>query len=233
MLLLVGCQAVEEGRRRVRGLLGLSVPTPPAEAPEYAPAPPPALEDDKVMQLTPKAKLLALLGQALDSGDATARELFLEDLAAKRDLFGAARDPELASALNRAIPAVQAADRNTLQLLVSAFPLLVGENKDHLRTILGRALDHAPALALPMIAKSGQDRLCLTAASLPEEVGPEAKRTFFETRLAGLSAARAALGSDAVTLALLDACERSLQLELEKIPAPAPVADPDAAVPVP
>ncbi len=236
LLCLTAC--VEQVKQRVGALLG----NPPAAVEEdsasYKPEPPPAVDQDKPLQITPKERVLTLFAQFNRTPDETLLGIVQSEFTVNKAQFGLTLDAALKTEINRAVANVQQGDKLTLRLLVQLLPQLQGENKEHLRGVIARGFDSVPGLTCELLGKSGEDKLCILINLIPPEVTPEAKKDFLESRLAATNLLKAD-GSSSVTARLYaDACVRTLQLALNMTPAetngtqPVPDAAPlDAAVP--
>ncbi len=229
---------VEQVKQRVGALVG----NPPAAVEEdsasYKPEPPPAVDQDKPLQITPKERVLTLFAQFNRTPDETLLGIVQSEFTVNKAQFGLTLDAALKTEINRAVSNVQQGDKLTLRLLVQLLPQLQGENKEHLRGVIARGFDSVPGLVCELLGKSGEDKLCVLVNLIPPEVTPEAKKDFLESRLAATNLLKAD-GTLSVTARLYaDACVRTLQLALNMTPAETngtqtvPDAAPlDAAVP--
>ncbi len=229
LLLLTGC--VEQIKQRVESLLGEDAPVKDPTAPEeYKPTPPPVMEQDKIIQVSPKERLFSLLEQFNRTPDSTLMTMVIKEFTVNKAIFSTTIDPALYSALNRTVPNVQQGDISTLQLLTQLLPLLNGENKEHLFGILARGFDSAPALLADLMGRRTEDKLCNLVNIVPPEVTIEEKRNFLESRLAGITAAKDGVGNNAAAFAYLEACQKTLQLTLAPaLSEPQPALEPAAA----
>lgn len=233
LLLLTGC--VEQLKQRVENLLGEDVPVKDPSAPEeYKPTPPPVMEQDKIIQVSPKERLLSLFEQFNRTPDSTLMTMVVKEFTVNKAIFGEKVDPALYSALNRTVPNVQQGDLSTLQLLTQLLPLLNGENKEHLFGILARGFDSAPAVLADLMGRRTEDRLCNLVNNVPPEVTLEEKRNFLESRLAGITSAKESVGNNAAAFAYLEACQKTLQLTLAPaLSEPQPASDQAGQTPPP
>lgn len=229
LLLLSGCNFYEGAVQKAREALNQSAPVLPDDAPAvYKVVPPPALENDKVVQFGPKDRLIALVEQFRNSPDDSLLQITVDEFTKQKQLFGATQDPALVTVLNGLIPLVQSKNKNTLQLLVQLHALLVGENQTFLRTILARGFDFAPALTVNFLIKFEQDKLCSMVSATPVEVTKEERYAFLEERLNALAPARLLTGQTPVYTPYIDTCLSQLRLEMAKESPP-----PEAVLPSP
>ena len=225
MLLLTSC--VEQAKNRAGALFGVAPETAEEVPEEYKPVPPPAMEQDKIVQVTPKDKLMSLFGQFNASPDETLKGLVQVEFANNKSLFTPKLDEELAQAFTRAIPNVQQGEPITIQLLSQLYAGMLGENKEHLKGVLSRALDSAPALLADHMGRLGEDKPCNLAGVVPPEVIPESKRDFLLGRWQALSALKQGQGVTPVAMIYVNACLSSLSLLL------GPESTPPADAPAP
>jgi hypothetical protein len=219
LLTLAACQPVSEIRRRVDAWRGVEAPADASAIAEVPPVVLPTIEEDKVVQFDPRERVLAMIDQFNRAPDATAGELLLQELVKQRTVFGEKRDAAFVSALSGLMPHLQTQEVVAVHLLVRMVPLLQGENQRHAQVMVGRALDHAPALAMTALAKAATDPQCTPALIVPEDVPADEKLVFLENRRAALDSARPALAQNPAALNLLDTCYRNLQNVLPPPPA--------------
>jgi hypothetical protein len=217
LLCLTAC--VEQVKQRVGALLG----NPPAavedDSASYKPEPPPAVDQDKPLQITPKERVLTLFAQFNRTPDEALLGIVQSEFTVNKAQFGLTLDAALKTEINRSVANVQQGDKLTLRLLVQLLPQLQGENKEHLRGVIARGFDSAPGLTCDLLGKSGEDKLCILVNLVPPEVTPEAKKDFLESRLAATTLVKED-GTLSVTARLYaDACVRTLQLALNMTPA--------------
>lgn|GEM_PF-4656617 len=234
LIWLTSC--VEQVKESVRSLTG----SPPASVEDspasYKPEPPPAMDQDQAIQISPKERTLTLFAQFNRSPDDTLYGLVMSEFTANKALFNVPTDEALKTALNRSITNIQQGDRLTLRLLVQLLPILPGDNKEFLRGVIARGFDSAPGVLSDILARSNEDKLCLIVSLIPPEVTPEAKKDFLENRLNTLLALSGDTTLGPFGRGYADACIRTLQLALNMTPAEtngtAPVAaEPPVAVP--
>jgi hypothetical protein len=218
----------------------------------YRPEPPPAVDQDKPLQITPKERVLTLFAQFNRTPDETLLGIVQAEFATHKAVFGLTLDASLKTEINRAVPNVQQGDKTTLRLLVQLLPHLQGENKEHLREVIARAFDSVPGIACDLLGKSGEDKLCVLVNLVPPEVIPEAKNDFLQARLVGVGLVKNDGTLSPTARLYAEACLRTLQLAVEATPVepesaplppdaapavdptvPAPAQDPAAAPPTP
>ncbi len=217
LLWLTSC--VEQVKQRMSSLLG-NPPTPVEDnAASYKPVPPPALDQDKALQISPKDRVLTLFAQFNRAPDETLLDIVQSEFTLNKALFGLTIDAALKTEINRAVSNVQQGDKTTLRLLVQLLPQLQGENKEHLRGVIARGFDSVPAVTCDLMGKSGEDKLCIMVNIIPPEVTPEAKKDFLESRLNALILQRVDTSVGATAKIYGDACIRTLQLALNMTPA--------------
>ncbi len=221
--LLVSCQYVEQIKQKIPFLKKEAVVVQPRE---YVPAAAPALEDDKVVQFTPRDRLLNLLEQFLNSPDATMLDIVMSEFDKNRSVFTTTADSQLTTVLNRAISSVQQADPNVLFGMTQLLSFLVGDNKEHLRLVLSRGFDASPMQLAKLMSERGDDKLCYISSLVPPEINLDMKRNYLESRLANVLNAKTV--GDPKANIYLDQCERTLRLALNQ-----PVADEPAQQPSP
>ncbi len=230
--LMLASSCVEQVKQRVGALLGESSETTEAVSEEFKPIPPPSLEQDKIVQVSPKEKLISLFEQFNRSPDDTLKGLVLAEFVNNKGLFSQTLDPQLVNALNRSVPNVQQGDAVTIHFLTQLYSHVVGDNKEHLRSVLARAFDSAPNILSDYMARMGEDKLCIIVGIVPPEVSPESKRDFLMTRWQDLTALKQSNGTSPAGLLYVDACLRTLNLALN--PSGEPTVAPESApVPVP
>lgn len=236
ILLSVACQPLEQLQQRARGVLGLDRDDPAPAAAEFTPAPPPTLESDKVVQLGPKEKVLTLFEQFNRAPDDYLAGLIVNELTQNRGLFTATEDGALKHVLNRLIAGVQQGQPQTLNLLLQIQPLLLGANKELVRSVLARAFDSVPLELMGLLLKRGEDKLCYLASIVPPEIAVEEKVNFLTARRDQLLELKLDPALGAAQLAYLETCVRTIELTTTPpppAPEPAPVAEPVApAAPV-
>jgi len=227
---------MESAIEKAREMLGKQPVAAPEEAtPEARVTPPPSLEDDKVVQFTPKEKLVALVKQFASSPDDSLLAITVDEFGRQKQAFGLTRDVDLISSLNGTIPLIQEKNRNAIQLLVQLHPMLVGENQAVLRSILARGFDFAPTLTVNLLNKFEQDKTCTLVMTTPEDVASDERFSYLENRLSVLAPARLVAGQSQYYILYVDTCLSQLQLELNKerarlsIPASDPSVAPDSA----
>ncbi len=220
LLFAVACQPVREVRRQLDAWRGIEAPSDSAQAPEVPPVVLPTIEDDKVVQFDPRERVLALLDHFNRAPDAASGEMLLQELVKQRTVFGTTRDAGFVSALNGLVPLLQTQETVAVHLLVRMVPLLQGENQRAANMMVGRALDHAPVLALTALAKAATDPQCTPALMVPDDVPADGKIVFLDNRRTALTNARAALAQNPAALNLLDVCHRHLQGALPPPPTP-------------
>ena len=217
LLWLTSC--VEQVKQRVSTLLG-NPPAPLEDSPaSYKPVPPPSVEQDKALQISPKERVLSLFAQFNRSPDDTLYGLVMSEFSANKALFSVPTDEALKTELNRSITNVQQGDRLTIRLLVQLLPVLPGDNKEFLRGVVARGFDSAPGVLSDVMARSNEDKLCLLVGIIPPEVTPEAKKDFLENRLNNLLGLSGDTTLSALARGYADACIRTLQLALNLTPA--------------
>ena len=220
--LLVSCQYVEQIKQKIPFLKKETAVTEPKE---YVPQAAPALEDDKVVQFTPRDRLLNLLEQFLNSPDATMLDIVMAEFDKNRSVFTTTIDAQLITVLNRAIPSIQQADPNVLFGMTQLLSFLVGDNKEHLRLVLSRGFDVSPMELAKLMSDRTDDKLCYISSLVPTEINPDMKRNYLESRLANVLNAKTV--GDPKANIYLDQCERTLRLTLNQ-----PVSgEPTAVVP--
>jgi hypothetical protein len=225
LFFLVSCQAVENIKQRTLEMVG-QAPAPITVDDTFTPEPPPSMEKDVIVKLTPKEKILTLFEQFNRGPDDYLLGLIISELTQNKALFTTARDSSLENVLNRLVPWVQQGQVHTLSLLVQMLPVMVGENKDLVKIILSRAFDSAPILLIDMLLKRSEDKLCYMASMTPTEVSVDNKRNYLESRRDQLAALKDAPGLTAAHLNYLELCLRTLELTLAPKDAPPPVEAP-------
>jgi hypothetical protein len=215
-----GCQPVELVRGKIAEWRG--GPTPPAQEPvvNSVPIDLPTVDEDKVIQFTPKEKIISMIEQFNRSPDAAGMEMVLEELGKQRTLLGMTKDVAFISAINGALPQIQIGDTLTVEFLVRLLPLVSGDNLRHVRLMVARIFDNRPLLGLIALSKTNADASCALVLDLPEDVTPETRLTFLENRRSSLESTRPTLASRPTVLAYLETCINQLQAVL---PAPVPV----------
>lgn len=220
--LLAGCQPVELVRAKIAEWRGTALPAAQEPIVNTVPLNLPTVEEDKVIQFTPKEKIISMIEQFNRAPDASGMEMVLEELGKQRTLLGMTKDVAFISALNGAIPNIQTGDTLTIEFLVRLMPLVSGDNLRHVRLMVARIFDSRPLLGLIALSKTNADPSCGLVMDLPEDVTPETRFTFLENRRLSLESARSSLASRPPVLAYLDMCTNQLQAVL---PPPAPVED--------
>ena len=208
---LVSCQYVEQIKQKLPFLKKEAVVAQPKE---FIPQAAPALEDDKVVQFTPRDRLLNLLEQFLNSPDATMLDIVMAEFDKNRSVFTTTLDSQLTTVLNRAIPLIQQADPNVLFGMTQLLSFLVGDNKEHLRLVLSRGFDVSPMQLAKFMSDRSDDKLCYISSLVPTEITQDQKRTYLESRLANVLNAKTA--GDPKANIYLDQCERTLRLTLNQ-----------------
>lgn len=207
-------------KQRVSGLLG----NPPAtedNSASYKPEPPPAVDQETPIQISPKERVLKLFAQFNRTPDEALLGIVQSEFTTQKSLFGLTMDEALKTEINRSIPNIQQGDKVTLRLLVQLLAQLQGENKEHLRGVIARGFDSMTGQTCEYLGKSGEDKLCIIVGLIPPEVTPEAKKDFLESRLAALTVLKADSSLSPTARLYADACERTLQLALNVSPAEA------------
>lgn len=228
---------MENIKQRALELAGLA-PAPVVVEETFMPEPPPSMEKDAVVQVTPKDKILALFEQFNREPDDYLLGLIINELTQNKSIFKAERDPSLANVLNRLVPWVQQGQSQTMSLLVQMLPLMLGENRELVKIILSRAFDSAPLLLIDMLTRRMEDKLCYMASMTPSEVSIDNKRNYLESRREQLTALKDTTGLTATHMNYLEVCLRTLELTLAPKDAPPPVEapaitiEPTAAPPV-
>ncbi len=225
-LLLSSCQVVEQVSGKLRTLVGRPA-TPVESAPDFVPPPSPEPERDRVLQVSPREKVLSLFEQFVRTPDTFTSDLLIELLEKNKSLFGASRDEALRNNLNRLIPHVQNGDQVTILLLAKLHPRFLGENKDQLRSVLARAFDFHPRVLADTLMRLNEDKLCYLAQVVPAEIEESSKRTFLEVRRQGIEEVKRATGVTAGLLAYLEVCAKTIDLQLGTLPSP-PAIDGEA-----
>lgn len=225
LLFLVSCQAVETIKQRALEIAGLA-PEPVVVEETFTPEPPPSMEKDAVVQVTPKEKILALFEQFNREPDDYVLGLIITELTQNKALFKSERDPSLANVLNRLVPWVQQGQSQTMGLLVQMMPLMLGENRELVKIILSRAFDSAPLLLIDMLTRRSEDKLCYMASMTPPEVSMDNKRNYLESRREQLTALKETTGLTATHLNYLEVCLRTLDVTLAPKDAPPPTPTP-------
>lgn len=237
--LLTSCQYVEQIKQKIPFLKKESVVVEPKE---FVPQAAPPIEEDKVVQFTPRDRVLNLLEQFLNSPDATMLDIVIQEFTKNRSVFTTALDPDLQTVLNRAIPPIQQANPNVLYGMTQLLSFLIGDNKEHLRSVLSRGFDASPFELAKLMSERGDDKLCYISSLIPPEITQDMKRNFLESRLTAVVNAKTV--GDPKANIYLDQCERTLRLALNQpmnteaapaapteAPAEAPVeAAPDASL---
>lgn len=231
LLLLTSC--LQQAKDRVRALLGQEtqqVETATSETPEFKPEPPPAIEQDNIVKVSPKERLLTLFEQFNRTPDAASLQVVLTEFNSHKNVFTNQLDLPLKSVLNRTIPNIQQGDYNTLQLLTQLLPVLTGENKDHLFNVLANYFESSPTQLAEVMSKRPEDKFCTFALQVPSSISPEDKRNFLEARMIAIAAAKETVGNNFAVFNYLEACWKGLGLQLgTQTAAPAePAADPVA-----
>lgn len=225
LLFLVSCQAVETIKQRALEMAGLA-PAPIVVEETFTPEPPPSMEKDAVVQVTPKDKVLALFEQFNREPDDYVLGLIINELTQNKTIFKAERDQALANVLNRLVPWVQQGQIQTMSLLVQMLPLMLGENRELVKIILSRAFDSAPLQLIDMLTRRMEDKLCYMASMTPPEVSMDNKRNYLESRREQLTALKDTTGLTATHLNYLEVCLRTLDVTLAPKDSPPPVAAP-------
>jgi len=232
IILLASAACVE----KIKGYVGLK-PTAELEAEPvaYKPEPPPSVETDRTIQLTPKERVLTLFAQFNRSPDETLAGLVLAGVSENKTLFTTKIDDALKTEINRSIPLVQQGDRLAIKLLAQLLTQLVGENKEHLRGVLAQGFDSAPAMTAEYITRMNEEKLCNLILLVPLEVTPEAKYDFLLARFTALTALRTDTSLAPGTRLYVDTCARTLEIALNpSAPPTATISVPDpAATPAP
>lgn len=235
-VLTAGCQPLEQVQETVRGFFGAR-PAEPDVTTEYTPTPPPALEADKVVQLGPKEKVLTLLEQFNRAPEDVVAGLIINELTQNRSVFLATEDAALKNVLNRLVPWVQQGQPQTISLLLQLAPLLLGENKELVRSIVSRGFDSDPVFLINQLLKRGEDKLCYLSSLVPSEISTENKLNFLLSRREQLLELKLDTSLTAAQLSFLETCIRTIELTTTPIapaapaepPAPAVQAAPDSA----
>lgn len=209
--LFVSCQYVEQIKQKIPFLNKEIVV---AEPKEFVPQAAPAIEDDKVVQFTPRDRVLNLLEQFLNSPDSTMLDIVLGEFAKSRSVFTTTIDPQLQTVLNRAIPHIQQADPSVLYGMTQLLSFLIGDNKEHLRSVLSRGFDASPFELAKLMSERGDDKLCYISSLIPPEIDLDMKRNFLESRLSAVINAKTV--GDPKANIYLDQCERTLRLALNQ-----------------
>lgn len=237
LTILAGCNVYESAVQKAREALN---PTAPAVVEEtstvYKIVPPPAIENDKVVQFTPKDKLLALIEQFNRSPDDSLLAITVEEFTKQKQIFGSQEDASLVTVLNGTISLVQSKNKNAIQLLVQLHGLLVGENQQFLRSILARGFDFAPTLTVNLLNKFEQDKNCSMVTVTPAEIPADESFSFLDNRLNAVAPARLVVGQSALYVPFIDTCLAQLRLALSAYTTPAPAeapSSPDAAAAAP
>lgn len=229
LLLLVSCQAVETIKQRALEMAGLA-PAPVVVEETFTPEPPPSIEKDAVVQVTPKDKILTLFEQFNREPDDYVLGLIINELTQNKSIFKAERDQALANVLNRLVPWVQQGQIQTMSLLVQLLPLMLGENRELVKIILSRAYDSAPLQLIDMLTRRMEDKLCYMASMTPPEVSVDNKRNYLESRREQLTALKDTTGLTATHLNYLEVCLRTLDVTLAPKDTPPPVAAPAVTI---
>jgi len=137
-----------------------------------------------------------------------------EEFKKNKSVFTQTLDLPLKSVLNRTIPNIQQSDYITLQLLTQLLPQLTGENKDHLFNVLANYFESAPAQLADIMSKRTEDKFCTFALQVPSSISPDDKRNFLEARMNTIVSAKELVGSNILAMNYLDACWKTLNLQL-------------------
>ncbi|MFP5459336.1 MAG: hypothetical protein ACLGG7_11435, partial [Bacteriovoracia bacterium] len=211
LALVAGCQPLGQLQETVRGFFGARPAEPEASA-EYTPTPPPALEADKVVQLSPKEKVLTLIEQFNRSPEDVVAGLIINELTQNRSIFPASEDAALKNVLNRLVPWVQQGQPQTLSLLLQLAPLLLGENKELVRAIVSRGFDSDPVFLITLLLKRGEDKLCYLSSLVPPEISPDNKLNFLLSRREQFLELKLDTSLTAAQLSFLETCIRTIEL---------------------
>lgn len=225
---LAGCNTVQDVVQKARGLMDkdkVVVKEEPVEV--YSPYIPPSIENDKVVQFSPKDRLIALIEQFNESRDNSTLAITIDEFSKNKQLFGVTQDQSLVTVLNGSILGLQRKNKNTIQLLVQLHDILVGENLKFLRTILARGFDYDPVMTANLLIKFEQDKNCTLVTELPVELGKEEYAYFLDNRLNTVAPARLVTSQSPVFTPYVDICVSQLRVALAKETSPAlvPVAD--------
>ncbi len=207
----MSCQYVEQIKQKIPFLKKENTVAQPKE---YIPQAAPTMENDKVVQFTPRDRLLNLLEQFLNSPDATMLDIVMAEFSKNRTVFTTTIDPQLQTVLNRAIPSIQQADPNVLFGMTQLLSFLVGDNKEHLKSVLSRGFDASPMELAKFMSDRGDDKICYISSLVPPEISADMKRNFLESRLNSVLSAKTA--GDPKANVYLDQCERTLRLALNQ-----------------
>lgn len=211
---------------KLKSSVGLGQPSEEQSTPAaYKPEPPPSVETDRTIQLSPKEKLMTLFSQFNRSPDETLAGLVVAGFTQNKTAFSAKMDDELKTELNRSVSLIQQGDRLAIRLLAQLMTQLVGENKEHLRGVLARGFDSAPALTAEYLVKMNEEKLCSLALLVPVEVTPEAKYDFLLARLAAMNALKVDTTLNPSVRLYIDTCARTLEIALNPSSEPTPAAE--------
>ena len=230
LLVLAGCNAVQNVVQKARDLFVPNKNVTKIEVEEnYNVIAPPAIENDKVVQFSPKERLLALIEHFNRSQDNSTLAITIDEFNKQKQLFGTVKDQALVTVLNGSILGVQEKNRNTIQLLVQLHGILVGENLKFLRTILARGFDYDPVTTANLLIKFEQDKNCSIVTELPDELQKDEQAYFLDNRLNMVAPARLVTGQSPLFTPFLDTCVSQLRLALTKETAPVQTPSTDMA----
>lgn len=209
---LQSCQVVDKVKNLISRFQD-EQPTTPVAA-EFQPVAPPEIEKDKIIQISPRDRMITLLQQFNNSPDETLLQMVLVEFEKNKSVFTQVIDAGLKTEINRAIPSLQQGNTVTLKCMTSLLSFLVGENKDHLRSVLSRAFDSMPLELAQILSKRSDDKICYISSLVPPEIEKEARKNYLQARLNSVIDVKSKSNLEAQTAIFLDQCEKTIRLEL-------------------